>query len=119
MEPAMRPIVAGAPACSAAAERGMNEPITKIPNPSATATMLRIHSMWGRSSATRRPGPCRTTVSDRRGAPMRRGLRWALAAGMLLAGVALADSGWREIQGPHVVVRTDHGSGTAREAALA
>jgi len=39
--------------------------------------------------------------------------------GVLLAGVAHADSGWREIQGPHVVLRTDLGSGAAREGALA
>ncbi|HEY3587198.1 MAG TPA: DUF1570 domain-containing protein [Myxococcaceae bacterium] len=50
---------------------------------------------------------------------MRRGSGWALAAGVLLAGVSRADSGWREIQGPHVVLRTDLGSGAAREGALA
>ena len=39
--------------------------------------------------------------------------------GLVLGGVARADSGWREIQGPHVVLRTDLGSGAAKEAALA
>jgi hypothetical protein len=39
--------------------------------------------------------------------------------GVLLSGAAHADSGWREIQGPHVVLRTDLGSGAAREGALA
>jgi len=49
---------------------------------------------------------------------MRRRLAGAVV-GVLLAGAARADSGWREIQGPHVVLRTDLGSGAAREAALA
>ena len=50
---------------------------------------------------------------------MNRALLKALALSMLLAGAARADSGWREIRGPHVVLRTDHGSGNAKEAALA
>jgi len=50
---------------------------------------------------------------------MRRGVAGAVVLGALLAGEARADSGWREIQGPHVVLRTDLRSGTAREAALA
>ena len=41
-----------------------------------------------------------------------------VAAGVFLAGEARAESGWREIRGPHVVLRTDLGSGAAREAAL-
>jgi hypothetical protein len=36
---------------------------------------------------------------------------------LLVAGGARTDSGWREIRGPHVVLRTDLGSGSAREAA--
>jgi tetratricopeptide (TPR) repeat protein len=36
----------------------------------------------------------------------------------LLAGPARADSGWREIEAPHVTLRTDLGSGAARDAAL-
>jgi tetratricopeptide (TPR) repeat protein len=35
-----------------------------------------------------------------------------------VAGVARADSGWREIQGPHVTLRTDLSSGAAKEAAV-
>ncbi len=50
---------------------------------------------------------------------MRRAVERAVLLGMLLSGVARADSGWREIQAPHVVLRTDLGSGAAREAALA
>jgi len=46
------------------------------------------------------------------------GIAKAVAVGVLLGGVARADSGWREIRGPHVVLRTDLGSGAAREAAL-
>jgi hypothetical protein len=38
---------------------------------------------------------------------------------LLVAGGARADSGWREIRGPHVVLRTDLGSGSAKEAAIA
>src|SRR5215469_2476858 len=36
----------------------------------------------------------------------------------LLTGGAWAGSGWREVQAPHVVLRTDLGSGDATEAAL-
>ena len=50
---------------------------------------------------------------------MSRRLMRAAAVGLLLGGPARADSGWREIRGPHVVLRTDLGSGAAREAALA
>ena len=50
---------------------------------------------------------------------MRRALERAVLLGVLLSTVARADSGWREIQTPHVVLRTDLGSGAAREAALA
>ena len=50
---------------------------------------------------------------------MHRRLAGAVVAGLLAGGAARADSGWREIQGPHVVLRTDLGSGAAREAALA
>ena len=49
---------------------------------------------------------------------MGRGIASIVAAGVFLAGEARADSGWREIRGPHVVLRTDLGSGAAREAAL-
>jgi len=50
---------------------------------------------------------------------MHRRLARAVVAGLLVGAAARADSGWREIQGPHVVLRTDLGSGDAREAALA
>ena len=50
---------------------------------------------------------------------MGRRLAGTVIVGMLLGGAAQADSGWREIQGPHVLLRTDLGSGAAREAALA
>ncbi|HUM13785.1 MAG TPA: DUF1570 domain-containing protein [Myxococcaceae bacterium] len=50
---------------------------------------------------------------------MRRGIAGAVVLGVLLGGAARADSGWREVQGPHVVLRTDLGSGPAKEAALA
>ena len=50
---------------------------------------------------------------------MHRVLARAVVVGVLLGGAARADSGWREIRGPHVVLRTDLGSGAAREAALA
>ena len=43
----------------------------------------------------------------------------AVVVGLLLAGTARADSGWREIRGPHVMLRTDLGSGAAKEAAQA
>ena len=43
----------------------------------------------------------------------------AVVVGVLLGGAARADSGWRKIRGRHVVLRTDLGSGAAREAALA
>jgi tetratricopeptide (TPR) repeat protein len=50
-----------------------------------------------------------------------RSMRWNIARavilGLLLGGLARADSGWREIRGPHVLLRTDLGSGAAREAA--
>jgi hypothetical protein len=49
---------------------------------------------------------------------VRRDIARAVILGLLLGGVARADSGWREIRGPHVVLRTDLGSGAAREAAL-
>jgi len=49
---------------------------------------------------------------------MRRGVAEAVVLGALLGGGARADSGWREIQGPHVVLRTDLGAGAAKEAAL-
>jgi tetratricopeptide (TPR) repeat protein len=50
---------------------------------------------------------------------MHRAVGRAIVAGLLLGGAARADSGWREIRGPHVQLRTDLGSGAAREAALA
>ena len=50
---------------------------------------------------------------------MQRVLARAVVVGVLLGGAARADSGWRENRGPHVVLRTDLGSGAAREAALA
>lgn len=50
---------------------------------------------------------------------MRRAVELAVLLGVLLSGVARADSGWREIQAPHVVLRTDLGSAAAKEAALA
>jgi hypothetical protein len=50
---------------------------------------------------------------------MHRAVARAIVVGLLLGGAAQADSGWREIRGPHVVLRTDLGSGAAREAALA
>jgi tetratricopeptide (TPR) repeat protein len=43
----------------------------------------------------------------------------AVIVGLLLGGTARADSGWREIRGPHVLLRTDLGSGAAKEAAQA
>src|SRR5262249_15655348 len=49
---------------------------------------------------------------------MHRRLARAVVAGLLVGAAARADSGWREIQGPHVVLRTDLGSGDARVAAL-
>ncbi|RPH66588.1 MAG: DUF1570 domain-containing protein [Myxococcaceae bacterium] len=49
---------------------------------------------------------------------MRRDIARAVVLGLLLGGAARAESGWREIRGPHVVLRTDLGSGAAREAAL-
>src|SRR5215831_12422815 len=58
-------------------------------------------------------------LPQRGGAPMTRRLAGTVIVGMLLGGAAQADSGWREIKGPHVVLRTDLGSGAAREAALA
>ena len=45
--------------------------------------------------------------------------RTALLGAMLLSAAAWADSGWREIQSPHVRLRTDLGSRAAREATLA
>ncbi|HZJ55956.1 MAG TPA: DUF1570 domain-containing protein [Myxococcaceae bacterium] len=50
---------------------------------------------------------------------MGRDIARAVVLGLLLGGVARAESGWREIRGPHVVLRTDLGPGAAREAALA
>jgi tetratricopeptide (TPR) repeat protein len=50
---------------------------------------------------------------------MNRALLKAVVLTALLAGAARADSGWREIRGPHVVLRTDLGSGAAKESALA
>ena len=41
----------------------------------------------------------------------------AVVLGLLLGSTARADSGWREIRGPHVMLRTDLGSGAAKEAA--
>ena len=50
-------------------------------------------------------------------------MRQAVAAAMLLSTLlgrdAWGDSGWREIRGPHVVLRTDLGSGAAKDAAFA
>ncbi len=51
---------------------------------------------------------------------MRRGVATAVVLlGVLSGSVARSDPGWREIRGPHVVLRTDLGPGAAREAALA
>ena len=50
---------------------------------------------------------------------MRRAVASAVGVCILWAGVARADSGWREIQGPHVTLRTDLSSGAAKEAAAA
>ena len=47
-----------------------------------------------------------------------RNIARAVILGLLLGGAASADSGWREIRGPHVVLRTDLGSSAAREVAL-
>src|SRR4029078_11419443 len=61
----------------------------------------------------------RLESSGRRGTLMHRAVARVIVVGLLLGGAARADSGWREIGGPHVVLRTDLGSGAAREAALA
>ncbi|MGZ3478985.1 MAG: DUF1570 domain-containing protein [Myxococcaceae bacterium] len=50
---------------------------------------------------------------------MRRAVVSAVGVLILGGGVAQADSGWREIQGPHVTLRTDLSSGAAKEAAAA
>jgi len=49
---------------------------------------------------------------------MRRSVATAVLAAVLAGGPARGDSGWREVQAPHVVLRTDLGSRAAREAAL-
>src|SRR5215813_2330046 len=49
---------------------------------------------------------------------MSRATRMAVLGLALLAGRARAESGWREIEAPHVTLRTDLGTGAAREAAL-
>jgi len=50
---------------------------------------------------------------------MHRPVARAVVVGLLLGSVARADSGWREIRGPHVMLRTDLGSAAAKEAAQA